>query len=265
MRLLFSSSATASRSPAVRNQRAGRSRRLLPAAAMTSTCSPRRALRYVDWADHLDGGPNINGVSVHRLGVHAPRNAGNSRRSTTGCCRIRARPRRATRLAPAGRAGPARADAVVRPPRPRLRRGDLIHLPVPDHAVRAAVAAKHCPVIIVPTAHDEPWMWLRVLDACIHLADAMVSLHAEELDLVHHLPLRARGRRSSGRGRPRHAGRRRPVARTVQSRRPSLPRRAGPGGTRQGRRRARRYFLRYKELYPSDLALVIVGDPVAPA
>ena len=145
-----------------------------------------RALSYVDWADHFDGGTEqLNGVTVHRLGVRAPRNAEKFAAINN---RILSHPHTTLAvqrewLRMEGPDLPGQTQWLDHHARGFDAAIFFTYL-YPTTPFGLPVAAKHCPVILVPTAHDEPWLWLRVFDACVRLADAIICLTPEELDLV---------------------------------------------------------------------------------
>ncbi|HEX7096470.1 MAG TPA: glycosyltransferase family 4 protein [Acidimicrobiales bacterium] len=145
-----------------------------------------RARSYVDWADEFpEGESTVSGVRVHRLSVRAPRSP--------------------------ERFGPIHSRIIRQPRAPLYVQRDWLRLQGPDlpqlepwlhdNARRfdaaifftylypnagfgLPVAARYCPTVLVPTAHDEPTFQLRVFDHAMRTADGIVCLTPEELALV---------------------------------------------------------------------------------
>jgi glycosyltransferase involved in cell wall biosynthesis len=145
-----------------------------------------RARSYVDWADEFPPGDEVlNGVRVHRLGV-----------------RERRLPERF---------GPIHGRVLGQPYAPLYVQRDWLRLQGPDlpdlapwlhdnarrfdaaifftylyptTAFGLPIAARYCPTILVPTAHDEPMFELRVFDQLFRATDGIVCLSLEELELI---------------------------------------------------------------------------------
>jgi glycosyltransferase involved in cell wall biosynthesis len=224
-----------------------------------------RAQSYVDWADVFpEGTEEVDGVVVHRLSVRDLRRH--------------------------EQFGPLHGRVITQPRTPLFVQRDWVRVQGPDlpglgpwldrhagdydaaifftylyptTALGLPVAAKHTPVVLVPTAHDEPMLELRVFDEPVRRADALICLTPEELELIrrrfrfspdaaviglgldtefHASP--ARFRQTSGVGDRRYV---------------IFVGRVDPG---KGSDELVRLFVEYKRRHPSDLALVIVGEPV---
>jgi glycosyltransferase involved in cell wall biosynthesis len=225
-----------------------------------------RARSYVDWADFFEPDvEEIDGVIVNRLSVRAPR--------TTE------------------RFGPIHGRILRQPHAPlyvqhdwlRLQGPDLPDLPrwLEEHAGRfdaaifftylyptasfgLPIAARHCPTILVPTAHDEPMFELRVFDRLVRAADGIICLTAEELELIERrfrftptadvigLGLELHPHGEGARFRERFDVGNRPYALFLG--------RLDPG---KGSDELYRYYVEYAKR-PHDPRLVVVGEPVSP-
>jgi glycosyltransferase involved in cell wall biosynthesis len=225
-----------------------------------------RARSYVDWADSFDEGvERIDGVTVNRLSVSAPRTQ--------------------------ERFGPIHGRIVRQPHAPLYVQRDWLRLQGPDlpglerwldeNAPRfdaaifftylyptsgfgLPVAARHVPTILVPTAHDEPMFDLRIFDRAFRAADGLICLTQEELDLIERrfrftpraeviglgLDLHPVG--DGGRFRQRYDLGERPYFLFLG--------RLDPG---KGSDELYRYFVEFVRRVP-DPALVVVGEPVSP-
>ncbi len=223
------------------------------------------AKSYVDWADHFpEGESQLNGVTVHRLRVRAPRSA--------------------------EQFGPLHGRVLGNPNVPLLVQRDWLRVEGPDlpglvpwlHANAARfdvanfftylypttgfglrVAAAYCPTILHPTAHDEPMMALRVFDAVVRAADAIVCLTDEELQLVRRrfryeplaevigIGLDAHPRGDGARFRAKYGLADRPYLVLV-----------GRIDSGKGSDEAYRYFVEYQRRFGGTTALVVVGEPV---
>jgi glycosyltransferase involved in cell wall biosynthesis len=225
-----------------------------------------RARSYVDWADHYpEGATTINGVTVNRFSVRAPRvdrtfapihhRAMHDRRlplhAETDWLRLQGPD--LPDLLPWVRANAERFDVAV-----------LFTYLYPTTALTLPAIAALLPTVIVPTAHDEPPMEMRVFDEPVRSADAMVCLTPEELEV-----LRRRFRFDPeveviGLGVDVH-----PVADASRFRAKyglgELPYllflgRLDPG---KGSDELYRYFVEFRRTHPHLLKLVIVGEPVS--
>jgi glycosyltransferase involved in cell wall biosynthesis len=145
-----------------------------------------RARSYVDWADHYPAGAEvINGVVVNRFSVRAPRvdrtfapihhRAMYDRRLplTAEQDWLRIQGPDLPDLLPWVRANAARFDVAV-----------LFTYLYPTTALTLPDIAALLPTVIVPTAHDEPPMEMRIFDEPVRSADAMVCLTPEELEVL---------------------------------------------------------------------------------
>jgi glycosyltransferase involved in cell wall biosynthesis len=224
------------------------------------------ARRYTDWADEYEAGVSTqHGVTVHRLPVTSVRTTEEF--------------------------GPLNDWTINGPwPIPLAHQLRWMRVMGPqlsgqnrwlrDHAGRFDVAvnmtylyatttsglrtlAGRIPVVLQPTAHDEPAMWVRAFDTTFRSADSMLFFTPEERDIVR--------RRFSME----------PVG-TVTGIGIDLHPRADPTAVRQrlglgddpylvyvgridpakGAVEAFRFFEEYKRRRPSRLRLVLVGDPV---
>ena len=223
------------------------------------------AKSYVDWADHFpEGTSELNGVTLHRLRVRAPRSA--------------------------EQFGPLHGRVLGNPRTPLFVQRDWLRVEGPDlpqlgpwlheHARRfdvanfftylypttgfgLPIAAAYCPTILHPTAHDEPMMALRVFDRVVRAADGIVCLTDEELQLVrrrfryeplaevigiglevHPVALGSRFRERFGLGEL-------PYVIVVG--------RIDPG---KGSDEAYRYFVEYQRRFGRETKLVVLGEPV---
>jgi glycosyltransferase involved in cell wall biosynthesis len=224
-----------------------------------------RARSYVDWADEFpEGTGQMEAVTVHRLSVRDVR--------------------RHDQFAPLHR------RVITHPRTPLFVQRDWLRVQGPDlpqlapwlheHArdfdlavfftylypttgFGLPAAAGHCPTVLVPTLHDEPMLQLRVFDQPVRMADGMVCLTPEELDLVERrfrftpdatvigIGLDADVSGDEGRFRASSPVGNRPYIAFLG--------RVDPG---KGSDELARMFVAYKQRRPSDLALVIVGEPV---
>lgn len=224
-----------------------------------------RARSYVDWSDHFaEGESMLNGVRVHRLSVRAPRDPDQFGAIHS---RVLHHPRAALAM---------QRDWL------RLQGPDVPELPVwldanagrfdaaifftylyPTTAFGLPVAANRCPTILHPTAHEEPMFELRVFQKTMRRADALICLTPEELELVRMQYRFEPCAEVIGIGLDVHPvgdGRRFRDAYGLGER-PYLIflGRIDPG---KGSDEIYRYFVEYQRRFPSDLALVIVGEPV---
>lgn len=223
-----------------------------------------RARSYVDWADHYPAGTSeLNGVLVHRLGVREPR-----RPEIFGPIHGRV-------------LGQPRAPLYVQRDWLRLQGPDVPALSVwlerharrfdaavfftylyPTTAFGLPIAARYCPTVLVPTAHDEPMFELRVYDTLFRAADGIICLSPEELDLIERRFRFTPDAEVIGLGIDMH-----PVADARRFRdlhrlgdRPYLVflGRIDPG---KGSDELYRYFVEYSRR-GSQAALVVIGEPV---
>ena len=226
------------------------------------------ALSYVDWANVLPAGPTeIDGVAVHRLAVSRPRE---------------------DRFF-----GPMHARTVFgRKPHPLFLQEEWMRMEGPEVrelpqwlARRAAgfdavvfftylyyttwaglpVASGLTPTVLVPTAHDEPPIYLPLFDFTFRLPTAFGFLSEEERQLVLRrfhvdrpssitalgVDLDVAGDAPAFRSRYQLGDR--PYVVYVG--------RLDPG---KGSDELYGYFVAYKRRNPGPLALVVVGDPVKP-
>jgi glycosyltransferase involved in cell wall biosynthesis len=224
------------------------------------------AKSYVDWADYFpEGTSELNGVIVHRFPVReerSPEKFGRMHR------RLLTQP-----LAPLfvqrdwlriqgpdiPRLGPwidehaSRFDAAI-----------FFTYLYPTTAFGLPIAANHCPTVLVPTAHDEPMLQFRVFDQAVHRARGLICLTSEELELIKRRFRFVPNADVIGIGLD-------PTVTADPSRfreafglgqRPYLVvlGRIDPG---KGVDELVRFFREYKRRQPSDLTLVVVGEPVA--
>lgn len=224
-----------------------------------------RAKSYVDWADHFpEGTSELGGITVHRLSVRDVR--------------------RHEQFAP------LHARMITNPRAPLFVQRDWLRIQGPDlpglapwleehaggfdaaifftylyptTAFGLPIAAKHCPTILVPTAHDEPMLEFRVFDEPVRRADGLVCLTPEELELVQRRFRFTPDAAVIGIGLDPeiHADEHRFRTAFDIGDRPYLVflGRVDPG---KGSDELVRLFVEYKRRRPSDLALVIVGEPV---
>jgi glycosyltransferase involved in cell wall biosynthesis len=145
-----------------------------------------RARSYVDWADEFAGGDEmLNGVRVHRLSVRdrrVPERFGPIHGRVLGQPHtplyvqrdwLRVQGPDLPDLAPWLHDNAGRFDAAV-----------FFTYLYPTTAFGLPIAARYCPTILVPTAHDEPMFDLRVFDSLFRAADGLVCLSVEELELI---------------------------------------------------------------------------------
>jgi glycosyltransferase involved in cell wall biosynthesis len=227
------------------------------------------ALSYVDWANHYQPGPStLNGVSVHRLPVPDPRT---------------------DRLF-----GPLNGRVVHgAPPLPlflqeawmRAQGPYLPDLPgwLHDHAedfdaavfctylywpsyAGLPVLAGRVPTVLMPFAHDEPYLKLTMFDTMFRLPDAFGFLTEEEQALVQRRFRINRPTAVTGLGVEPD-----PVAvdaaevrlRYGLGERPYLLA-LGRVDPAKGLDELFDFFTAYKQRNPSDLALLVMGEPVRP-
>lgn len=224
-----------------------------------------RARSYVDWADHYPAGREVlAGVSVHRLSVRDIR--------------------RHEQFAP------LHGRMITQPLAPLFVQRDWLRIQGPDlpgltpwldahagefdaaifftylyptTAFGLPIAARHCPTVLVPTAHDEPMLQFRVFDQAVRRADGIVCLTPEELELIERRFRFTPRAEVIGLGLDPdvHADPRRFRDRFGLDDRPYVLflGRVDPG---KGSDEVVRYFSEYQRRTPSDLRLVIVGEPV---
>jgi glycosyltransferase involved in cell wall biosynthesis len=224
-----------------------------------------RARSYVDWADHHPQGTRVeNGVVVHRLSVRERRDP---RRFAAIHGRMLSQPR---------------APLFVQRDWLRLEGPDLVglepwldeHAPrfdvavfftylYPPTVVGLPIAARHCPTVLVPTAHEEPMFEWRIFDELFRAADELVFLTPEEQELV-----RQRFRFEPtgeviglGIDEPPEPDARRFRSEFGLADRPYLAflGRIDPG---KGSDELYRYFVELERREHGDLALVVLGEPV---
>ena len=223
------------------------------------------AKSYVDWADHFaEGASQLNGVTVHRLRVRAPRTP--------------------------EQFGPLHGRVLGRPNVPLFVQRDWLRVEGPDlpglgpwlheNARRfdvanfftylypttgfgLGIASAYCPTILHPTAHDEPMMALRVFDSVVRAADGIVCLTDEELQLVRRrfryeplaevigIGVDAHPRGDGARFRALYGLGDRPYLVLV-----------GRIDSGKGSDEAHRYFVEYQRRFGGPTALVVVGEPV---
>ncbi|GAC1479104.1 MAG: glycosyltransferase family 4 protein [Acidimicrobiales bacterium] len=226
------------------------------------------ATSYVDWANHYPpGDETIDGVLVHRLPV--------------------ARPREDRFFGPMnGRAvwGTKPNPLFVQSEWMRFQGPDLPGL-VPWLQEQASgfdvvvfvtylyattwaglpVAAGAVPTILLPAAHDEPPFWLPLFDLLLRMPTAFAFLTEEEEALVARRTRVVRPSSIIGLGVDLDAAGDEARFRDAfgVGDRPYLlyVGRLDPG---KGSDELYDYFTTYKARHPSDLALVVVGDPVKP-
>lgn len=221
------------------------------------------ALSYVDWADHYPAGVTQDGgVTVNRLAVHAPRD-----NAVFGPLRERALARRWM--------APYLQWEWMRQQGPWLKGmeewlGDrsmeydaTVFITYLYWTAARGMAAARSPVVLHPTAHDEPPAYLPLFDEVFRIPDAFGFLTDEESDFVRR---RYRVRRPSvvtgigiedpHPGDPAEFRRRfglgdRPYIACVG--------RTDPG---KGSAELFNFFLEFKRRNPGDLALVFIGEEV---
>lgn len=228
-----------------------------------------RAVSYVDWADAYPAGSEVvDGVTVHRLGVSAPRED-----RIFGPMHARV-PFGAFRTPPFFQREWMRVQGPHLPGLvPWLRR----HAGSYDRAIfftylyytttaGLPAAAGLTRTVLHPTAHDEPPLYLSLFDVMMRLPAALAFLTEEEAELVAErfhvtqpgtitglgIDLDATGDPAAFRASIPGLGDR-PYLVYVG--------RVDPG---KGSVELVDYLREYKRRHPSDLALVIVGDPVEP-
>lgn len=227
------------------------------------------ALSYVDWANHYEPGRReLNGVIVHRLQVPAARD--DRRFGPLNARVVHGEPPVPLFLQEAW----MREQGPYMPELPawlwdRAPDFDVVvfftYLYWPTYAGLPAVAGR-VPTVLMPFAHDEPYLKMSLFDTMFRLADAMGFLTEEEQALVQ-----------------RRFRIQRPTAVTGLGLEPDPPRadvaavRAAYGlGERpyllalgrvdpsKGLDELFDFFTTYKERNPSDLALLVMGEPVRP-
>jgi glycosyltransferase involved in cell wall biosynthesis len=224
------------------------------------------AKSYVDWADHFpEGTSHLNGVRVHRLPVRENRSPEKfgpmHRRLLMQPCPplfvqrdwLRIQGPDIPKLGPWINENAPRFDAAI-----------FFTYLYPTTAFGLPIAAKHCPTVLVPTAHDEPMLQFRVFDQSVRRAHGLICLTPEELALIERRFRFVPDAEVIGIGLD-------PCVEADPSRfrdafelgqRPYLVvlGRVDPG---KGADQLVRFFREYKLRYPSELALVVVGEPVA--
>jgi glycosyltransferase involved in cell wall biosynthesis len=224
-----------------------------------------RAKSYVDWADHFpEGTSELGGVTVHRLSVRDLRRheqfAPLHRRMITHPRAplfvqrdwLRVQGPDLPGLVPWLEAHTAEFDAAV-----------FFTYLYPTTGFGLPVAAKHCPTVLVPTAHDEPMLQFRVFDQPVQDAGGIICLTPEELELIERRFHPAAEAAVIGLGvEPGAAGDPdRFRERFGLGDRPYLLflGRVDPG---KGSDELVRLFRAYRDRRSADLALVVVGEPV---
>jgi len=226
------------------------------------------AQSYVDWANaYPEGDTTIDGVTVHRLAVaHARDNrffGPLNGRAVWGhkpnplflqAAWMRAQGPDVPELVPWLRAHAAAFDVVV-----------FVTYLYATTWTGLPEAAALAPTVLLPAAHDEPPFWLPLFDTTLRMPTAYAFLTEEEQALV---ARRTRARRpcsviglgvdlevagDAARFRELFAVGERPYLLYVG--------RLDPG---KGSDELYGYFTTYKSRHPSDLALVVVGEPVKP-
>jgi glycosyltransferase involved in cell wall biosynthesis len=224
------------------------------------------AKSYVDWADHFPEGPTeLNGVMVHRLPVRENRSP--------------------------EKFGPMHRRLLTQPGAPLFVQRDWLRIQGPDvpklgpwmnesalrfdaaifftylyptTAFGLPIAANHCPTVLVPTAHDEPMLQFRVFDQAVRRARGLICLTSEELELIKRRFRFVPDADVIGIGLDPDVGADPSRFREAfgLGQRPYLVvlGRIDPG---KGVDELVRFFREYKLRQPSELALVVVGEPVA--
>lgn len=144
------------------------------------------ALDYNTWEDHYPAGvTQLNGVTVHRVPVRSPRRTDrfwplHQRVALAGGAAAAAEQDWLRTLGPDA---PAMRDWV----REHGRRFDVAVCVTYMYATTALsirAVSEEVPVVLVPTAHDEPAFWLDVYRPEFDAASAVAFLTAEEQDLA---------------------------------------------------------------------------------
>jgi len=221
------------------------------------------AVSYVDWADHYPPGESRDGaVTVHRLRVHRPRD-----NAVFGPFRERALSRRW--MAPylqwewMRQQGPW-LDGMEEWLGDRSMEYDVsIFITYLYWTAARGMGAARSPVVLHPTAHDEPPAYLPLFDEVFRMPDAFGFLTDEESDFVRR---RYRVRRPSvvtgiGIEEPLPGDRAEFRRRFGLGDRPYI---ACVGRTDPGKGSAElfNFFLEYKRRNKGDLALVYIGEEV---
>ena len=224
-----------------------------------------RAKSYVDWADHYPAGPTtLNGVVVHRLSVRRPRDPKQFGPLHGRILRTRRAPlfvqRDWLRLQGPDVPGlPLWLDANAE----RFDLANFFTYLYPTTAFGLPVAARRLPTILFPTAHEEPMMELRVFDELVRAADGLLCLTPEELELVAERFRFTPRAEVIGLGvdqNPVGDGRRFRDAHGLGDEPYVIfVGRIDPG---KGSDELHRYFIEHKRRHPSNLRLVVVGEPV---
>lgn len=145
------------------------------------------ALSYADWADRLPAGPSqLNGVNVHRLPVVRPRDPQRFSKVHDALMRDPERSSFAEQVQWLEEMGPvlrghsrnlreraARADAVV-----------FMTYMYPTTAFGLPVLAGQVPVVLQPTAHDEPPAHVPFYRPVLRAADSYLFLADEEREVA---------------------------------------------------------------------------------
>jgi glycosyltransferase involved in cell wall biosynthesis len=228
-----------------------------------------RAVSYVDWADAYPAGSDVQeGVLVHRLGVAAPRE---DRIFAPMHARV---PFGAFRVPPFFQREWMRVQGPELPglvPWLRAHAGSFdcaIFFTYLYYTATAGLpaAAGLTRTVLHPTAHDEPPLYLSAFDLTMRLPAALAFLTEEEAELVAERFHLTQPSTITGIGVDLGAtGDAAAFRRTVPGlgQRPYLVYvgRVDPG---KGSVELFDYFREYTRRHPSDLALVVVGDPVEP-
>jgi|SRR5579872_2850208 len=228
-----------------------------------------RAVSYVDWADAYPPGTEVlDGVTVHRLGVFAPRED-----RIFGPMHARV-PFGAFRPPPFFQREWMRVQGPYLPElAPWLRRhaGSFdvaIFFTYLYYTASAGLpaAAGLTRTVLHPTAHDEPPLYLSLFDVMMRLPAALAFLTEEEAELVAERFHVTQPSTITGLGVDLDAtGDPGAFRRSIPGLgdRPYLAYvgRVDPG---KGSVELFDYVREYKRRHPSDLALVVVGDPVEP-
>jgi len=226
------------------------------------------ALSYVDWANHFpEGDTVIDGVTVHRFPVSRPREDrffGPLHARTIWNHRVKPLFMQEEWMRAQGPYLPAIGPWLEE------RAGGFDVVIFVGYLYATAwlglpIAAGLAPTIFLPAAHDEPTLWLQVFDMEFRLPTAFAFLTEDEQELVER---RFRVERPSsiiGMGVDLDAvGDEQRFRDTYDlGDRPYLlyVGRLDPG---KGTDELHDHFVAYKGRHPSDLALVVVGDPVKP-
>ncbi|HEV7886455.1 MAG TPA: glycosyltransferase family 4 protein [Acidimicrobiales bacterium] len=227
------------------------------------------ALNYVDWANHYPAGSSeLNGVLVHRLSVPDPRD--DRLFGPLNARVVHGDPPLPLYIQEAW----MRAQGPYLPDLPgwlweRAQGFDAVlfftYLYWPIYAGLPAVAGR-VPTVLMPFAHDEPYLKLPLFDTMFRLPDALGFLTEEEQALVQRRFRLARPTAVTGLGVDPA-----PAAASVASVRSALGLGDRPYLLALGRVDPAKglhelfdFFAAYKARRPSDLALVVMGDPVRP-